>query len=131
MSSQGYADMHEFSLATEILKIAKQAAITNRLNKVNEIFLKIGQFSGVLVDALTFAFEILKNEEELFKNTVLKIENIKGRLKCTQCDKEFSSTDTLIFVCPHCGNYGGNIIQGKEFEIVEIRGEGEEVYEKN
>jgi len=51
--------MHELSIAEELLQIITKKASQVGIGKIEQINLKIGEFSGILPDALVFAFEML------------------------------------------------------------------------
>ena len=54
--------MHELSIAEELLNIITEKARQVGIQKISRIDLRIGEFSGVLPDALVFAFEMLSRD---------------------------------------------------------------------
>ena len=54
--------MHELSIAEELLQIITEKAAQVGIGKIEQINLKIGEFSGILPDALVFAFEMLSKD---------------------------------------------------------------------
>ncbi|MBW2078837.1 MAG: hydrogenase maturation nickel metallochaperone HypA, partial [Deltaproteobacteria bacterium] len=51
--------MHEFSIATSLLEIISQEALAYQGAKVKAVRLKVGTLSGVVPEALEFAFQVL------------------------------------------------------------------------
>ena len=54
--------MHELSIAEELLDIIIHRARDEHIGSVNTINLRIGRYSGILPDCLTFAFEMLSKD---------------------------------------------------------------------
>jgi hydrogenase nickel incorporation protein HypA/HybF len=69
--------MHELSIAEELLQIITKKALQVGIGKIERINLKIGQFSGVLPDALIFAFEML-TKDTVAQDAVVEIEQSEG-----------------------------------------------------
>ena len=72
--------MHEIGLTTRVLDSVTQVAEEQDALKVNKINLKIGTMSGVVIPALEYAFEELKNldEYELCKDAELGIQELSA-----------------------------------------------------
>lgn len=112
--------MHEASIATELINIAIRECNKNGFTKVESIKIIVGRATGVMTDALLFAFNILKEGTPAEKAN-LKIEEIPVRGICRDCGKEFESSENyLIFECPNCGSFSINLISGKELNITEM-----------
>lgn len=112
--------MHEASIATELINIAIRECNKNRFTKVESIKIIVGRATGVMTDALLFAFNILKEGTPAEKAN-LTIEEIPVRGICKDCEKEFESNENyLIFECPNCGSFSINLISGKELNITEM-----------
>ena len=92
--------MHEATLAEGILKIALEVAAENHAEKISEIGLKLGEMSGVEVEALTFSFEILKKNTVAEKST-LKINRVPITAQCNKCGRNFT-VERYNFFCPEC-----------------------------
>jgi hydrogenase nickel incorporation protein HypA/HybF len=93
----------------------------NDLSHINKIVLEIGQFSGVEIGALEFAFGAFK------KGTLLEAAEIEYltpplMLFCRNCESEYLG-DWEDLRCPACMSEQFDIIQGKELVIKSIMGE--------
>jgi len=112
--------MHETSIASELLNIAINECSKNGYSKIQTIKVIIGRATGVMPDALLFAFDILK-ENTSAENAQLIIEEIPVRGVCKDCGKEFESNEPYIVVaCPVCGSFSLEITAGKELNITEM-----------
>lgn len=113
--------MHEFSLMESVLRIAKEAAGSNNLSRLNSITLVVGKLSGVNIEALRFAFEALKTEEPLIKEAILEIEEKEGEGKCPNCGK-LVPVWHFDLLCRDC-NMPLQVVGGDEFYVKSITGE--------
>ena len=52
--------MHEAGIAAEILEIARAQAVAHGKARVAEVTVRVGDMSGVVAEALEFAFEALR-----------------------------------------------------------------------
>lgn len=112
--------MHEASIASELLKIAVDECNKNGYTRINSIKVLIGKASGVMPDALLFAFNILK-EGTPAKNAELIIEEIPVKAICNDCGRSFETeVSYLVVECPFCGSFSLKIESGKELNITEM-----------
>ena len=110
--------MHELSIAHSILSIAEKALPANNRAIVTGIQLEIGELSGIEIDALEFAFSVIK-ADTILKNAELVIQPVKGEAECLDCKTVFSLSSYGTF-CPHCKSYSMNIRKGKEMKVLNI-----------
>ena len=92
--------MHEMAIAEGILNIAFDYAEQNNASKITKITLKIGDMSGVELEALNMSFDVL------IKGTIAEgAELIVNRIpiigQCNKCGKEFH-IEQYNFFCPEC-----------------------------
>ncbi len=116
--------MHEGAIAESIVDILKDSVDQNKLNSIIKVKLNVGILSGVMVDALLFALEALKNEENIIKDAEFCVIESDVVARCVICDKEykFKKGEDISLLCSECG-MPLDIISGKEMEIIEIEGE--------
>ena len=110
--------MHEMSIAQEILRLIQQTAHDAKAERVKKIWLKVGAFSGIMIDSLQFGLEILA-KDTLADSATINIEPIPLVVKCPSCQKEFHIEPTN-FICPQCENIELEIISGEELELVSV-----------
>ncbi len=127
--------MHELSLVQGLFSQVKELAFQHQARKVTRIVVKIGPFSGVVMDSFTFAFEVLKEDEELLRHAHLEIIRPGARLCCNLCQREVDAEkEDLDFkgdmlpgqlfskekTCPHCGKGSLYPSGGDEILLMQI-----------
>lgn len=110
--------MHEVSIVYEVIETVKESSILNKINTVNKVFMKIGEFTCIDESSIKFAFEVL-SKNTLCEGALLEIERVKAKAKCNICNEEFFINFTKN-LCPKCGVYSENIINGYEILVYEI-----------
>ncbi|MHA1577332.1 MAG: hydrogenase maturation nickel metallochaperone HypA [Candidatus Thorarchaeota archaeon] len=124
--------MHEFSAACSIVDTAVAAAEENNASKVSAVNVEVGAFTFLVPEQLIFNFEIA-SKNTILEGAELRINIIKGRLKCKDCGFEGESiVDPNIppqiasfspMKCPKCKGSSTKITGGKEFIISSIAAE--------
>ena len=110
--------MHELAImqsaVSQALDQARQAGGT----RVHGVRLRIGALSGVVPDALQFAFEAVTAGTPA-EAAVLTIEEVPARFWCAQCQREFQPAN-VFSDCPDCGKPSGDIRAGRELELASL-----------
>ncbi len=135
--------MHEWALAESILTAAVEAAEKEKLKKITEIKISIGELQQIEEDIFKFALdEIIKTQKNL-KYLKYKIEIEESTLKCKNCSHHWKFSDMkkkltddeseaihfvpeVAFVhtrCPKCGSPDFEISKGRGVSITQIKGE--------
>ena len=96
------------------LDAARQAGAT----QIQTLRLRIGAMTGVVPDALQFAFEALR-EGTIAAGARLEIETISASCWCPTCKIEFESNDWLQ-QCPACQRPGAELRRGLELELASM-----------
>lgn len=110
--------MHECSIMQSALSQVFQEARNVGAARVHEVRLRVGVLSGVVPDALQFAFEAL-TPGTLAEGAVLKIEEVPARFWCASCLREFVSAN-LYSECPDCGKPSDKLRAGRELELLSM-----------
>lgn len=109
--------MHEVSIAQSILSIADDYALRNGASRITTIGLRVGEFSGVVPEALETAFDIAK-QGTLAEYARLEIETVALLAFCQHCHKEFKvSSPYAIASCPSCFAISRDLCQGQELDV--------------
>jgi hydrogenase nickel incorporation protein HypA/HybF len=112
--------MHESSIAHSILEIIDEQCAGNGCTVVDVINVRLGRATGVMPEALQFAFDALK-EPTKAKSARLHIEIVPVGGSCTACGREFDVPDAqYVFACPHCGSASFAVTRGREMEITDL-----------
>ena len=136
--------MHEWALAESILAAAVEAAEKEKLKKISEIKISIGELQQIEQDIFEFALkEIIKTQDDTLKNVKIHIETEESVLKCKSCEHTWNFSEIkkkineneaeeihfipeVAFVhtrCPKCGSPDFEIQTGRGVSITSIKGE--------
>lgn len=107
--------MHEASLMAGILETAAEQALAHGSPAVLTIKLRVGGFTGVVREALEFAFDALK-AGTVCEGAALEVETVPLRAHCASCEREVEADGDLCLLCPRCGRAAA-ILAGRELEI--------------
>ena len=106
--------MHEMAIAEGILNIAFDYAEKNQASKITKITLKLGEMSGVEIEALNVSFDVL-TKGTIAEGAELEVKRVPLMGKCNKCGKEFH-IEQYNFFCPECD--GILILQsGRELQV--------------
>jgi len=135
--------MHEWALAESILTAAIEAAEKEKLKKITEIRISIGELQQIEKDIFEFALnEIIKSYNGKIKDVNTIIETKQSELKCNNCGFKWKFSDIkkkideneseaihfipeVTFVhtrCPECSSPDFEIISGRGVTITSIKG---------
>jgi hydrogenase nickel incorporation protein HypA/HybF len=110
--------MHEVSLMESTLEIAVRSAQQQGATQIHQLTLRVGQLSGVIPEALEFAFEVVR-QGTLADQAKMVIESVPALCHCGSCDRDFQPDD-YIYDCPRCHQLCSELRQGKELELVSL-----------
>lgn len=113
--------MHELSIAQAIVESARRAAEENGISRIAKLTLRVGSFSGVVEEALRFAFEVASQGTPA-EGAILEIKNIPLTIRCSSCAAS-SKIHPFLFQCPSCGSRDVEILTGQELNLDTIEGE--------
>lgn len=136
--------MHEWALAESILTTAVNAAEKEKIKKIKEIVVGLGELQQVEQDIFEFALgELIKEQNEILKGVKIKIKSEKSNFVCNNCENHWSYVDlkkavnedeseAIHFIpevalvhsrCPKCGSPDFEITKGRGVSILKIKGE--------
>lgn len=110
--------MHELSIALRVIDIVTAEAGKAGEVRVKQVDIDIGQWSGVMKEALEFSFSAAVRGTVMEK-AGLVIHDVPGMLRCESCGEEFPAGD-LTGACPACGKNHTTIIRGRELQVRSI-----------
>ncbi|WP_171113911.1 hydrogenase maturation nickel metallochaperone HypA [Streptomyces sp. Z423-1] len=111
--------MHELSIATAIVDRAAELARADGTDAVAAVTVRVGELSGVVPDALDFAFEVARDGTAL-SDARLVVEAVPARAWCEPCAAEFPVGMPPFFWCPACDRPSTTLRSGRELEICRI-----------
>jgi hydrogenase nickel incorporation protein HypA/HybF len=107
--------MHELSIASGIVEIVAEEA-ERRGGNVTAVHLKLGPLSGVVKEALQFAY-LAAREGTALDSACLVIEDIPVVIYCSSCAAERLPASISRLTCPACGSEETRVLTGREIEI--------------
>lgn len=108
--------MHELSIATSLISAADEAARAAGAVRVERLHLRLGALSGVVREALDFAYEFAA-EGTLLEGSELVVDELPVLVFCPTCEAERELETITRFRCPVCDTPTGDVRQGRELEI--------------
>ena len=123
--------MHEQSIVESLLALALEKAEKENASRILRIYLVVGEFSGVVEEAVDFYFSFL-SENTIAKGAIntncssfyakgasLFYMRIPAQVRCRNCDRIFTP-EKLNFHCPDCNEQQVEIVAGRELYIDSI-----------
>ena len=107
--------MHEVSLMEQTLAIAIDHADQQNATRIHRLVMRIGTMSGVVPEALSFAFDVTI-QGTIAEGATLEIETVPVLCYCSHCQHDFQPQD-IIYECPDCGRFTAQSRQGQEIEL--------------
>jgi hydrogenase nickel incorporation protein HypA/HybF len=107
--------VHELSLSSAIVNTVVKHAADRR---VTVVYLRVGALRQVVPDTLDFYFGFV-SRDTVCEGARLEQELIEARLRCQQCDQEWT-IEIPAFRCPSCGGSRVTVATGNEFEVESI-----------
>lgn len=110
--------MHEVAIMTEAVRMAAESAQAAGAQRITALKLRIGALSGVVPEALQFAWDVVRRETML-ADARLDIEAVAAVCWCATCQAEFACQEFLS-ECPRCHDLSGDLRRGRELEIAAV-----------
>ena len=101
-----------------IIELAQEES-ERRGVQVSAVHLRLGALSGVVKEALLGSFE-MACEDTLLKGARLVIEELPVLIFCRTCEAQRPISSVQLFCCAECGAPSGEVVQGKELEVVAL-----------
>ena len=110
--------MHEISFAEAVLQLIEDATRQEEFSRVTTVFLEIGVFAGVEVEAMRFCFDAVARGS-VAEGARLEIVATPGSGWCMQCSATVALREAFGS-CPQCGAYQVQLTGGTEMSLKEI-----------
>lgn len=111
--------MHELAITKGIIDIVESEQKKNGFERVLEISLKIGEFSGIIPRCIREFFPIAAAGTAAEK-AELVIETIEAAFECFDCGYE-GAVDRKAACCPKCRSTAIRMTRGREFFVEQIK----------
>jgi len=112
--------MHEMAICESLVQVLEREATLHNFNRVRTVFLDLGPYSGVEIEALRFSFDVVARGT-LAEAATLDITEQPATAWCLACSKTVVRADRLA-PCPDCGSYqlqsdGGDELTIRQLEV--------------
>ncbi len=107
--------MHETAIARNIISIAEEEARRRGAARIISIRVRLGEFRGVVPEALTFAYEVMRIGT-LAEGANLEIGVDPLRVACNLCGEREMAPGELNLICSECGGIL-RIISGQDLVV--------------
>ena len=111
--------MHEISIMQSTLELAGEHLQKAGCTQIHCLRLRVGLLSGVVPEALAFAFDVLKAGTPA-ANATLEIERAPGLFSCAACGVDMR-LDSMQFQCAECGGLLTLREGGADLELAQMK----------
>ena len=111
--------MHELALTEGILDIVESEAKKHGFTVVQEIRIKVGEFSGVIPECIREFFPIAAKGTAA-ETAELIIEPVNAEFRCEACGY-VGMPDKKDHCCASCGSSAVKMVKGREFYIDSLK----------
>jgi hydrogenase nickel incorporation protein HypA/HybF len=111
--------MHEASIVLSLLDTLTDRCREEGYRSIESVRIKIGMASGIMPEAIVFAFEAAK-QDTIAGDARLFIETVPVGGSCNDCGTDFEVNEAYVVNCPICGSVSFRILKGYELDIVEM-----------
>lgn len=98
--------------------MAIETAKTQGAARVLGLRLRVGTMSGVVPEAMTFAFDMVCLGT-IAEGARLEIESVPAACWCGKCQAEFECAD-YVNECPRCHSLSGELRRGRELDLASV-----------
>ena len=111
--------MHELAIAQGIIEIVNSEAKKGGFERVLEINLKIGEFSGIIPECLLEFFPVASAASPA-EGAELRIDTVRAKFKCLDCGYE-GDADRENACCPSCRSTAIQMTAGRELYVENLK----------
>jgi len=112
--------MHELSIAKGMLaNLEPWLEEQSEDIRIGKIVVRAGPFRAIVEQALEFAWEVVRRENEKLKNSHIELDITRIKVKCNKCGYSTEATRPM-FTCKECNSNDLIIEGGDELYISDI-----------
>ena len=111
--------MHELSIVTSVVESVTESLEDYPGARVQEVRLRVGVLSAVVVDSLEFCWG-LATEGTPLEGSKLVVKMVPIVMHCALCAADVELDGVQSFRCPRCDEPCSDLRQGRELEIESI-----------
>ena len=111
--------MHELALTEGIIQIVREQAEKSGFDRVLEISLRVGEYSGVVPECLLEFFPIASRGTPA-EGAELVIQPVPASFRCFGCGYQ-GPVPPRTACCPDCGSAAIRMTAGREFYVENLK----------
>lgn len=115
--------MHELSLIQSLFDEIENIKKTNQLKKITDIYLSVGELSGVDMDFLRSTYDLYIADTK-WKDLRLHLQWVPWVIRCIDCGRE-QQVANFNNQCSSCGSLSTTTLRGTEFILQKLEAETE------
>ena len=112
--------MHELTLLYGVAETVGRVVEENELERVDAIVLEVGEATTVVPEFLLDGYSVISDDFDFLRGSELIVETVTAVGRCRDCGTEFPIVENKG-LCPECGSFDKDVIQGTDFVIKEVR----------
>ena len=112
--------MHELGIVFHLIKQIEDVAKENRIEKVTEVTLEVGEVSTIEPKYFKECYEWAKKRSEYMNECKLNMVIVEAISFCRKCEQTYSTTK-YAKICPHCGSDDTYLVSGDQVIIKNIQ----------
>jgi hydrogenase nickel incorporation protein HypA/HybF len=111
--------MHELSIAHGLVELVCDELMHESAARVRAVRLRVGPLSGVVAEALRFAYDAAAAGTAL-EGSILQIEHVTPAVFCPACRAERELAAVQPLRCPVCLTPTPDVVRGRELEVASV-----------
>jgi hydrogenase nickel incorporation protein HypA/HybF len=111
--------MHELSIAESLVELISDEVALHDSARVVSVRLRLGPLSGVVLQALRFAYGAATAGTAL-EGSSLEIDEVKAAVYCPRCRTDRDLDEVRRLRCPVCDTPSPRLVRGRELEVVSV-----------
>ena len=112
--------MHELTLLYGVVQKVEEVVKENDLDHIDAIVIEVGEATAVVPEFLRDGYSVISDDYDFLRGSELIIERVTAIGRCRVCGTEFPIVVNKG-LCPECGSFDKDIIEGTDFFIREVR----------
>lgn len=107
--------MHELAVTKDLVNLILQNSTHPK-----KVVVELGAMTTYKSEPIRYYFDIIRQEYPSLSDVKLVLIEIPAFIHCRECDEKSVLEEPFIEVCPVCGSWKTDVLQGKDFILKSI-----------
>jgi hydrogenase nickel incorporation protein HypA/HybF len=112
--------MHELTVAVQIRRVLESELVGDGDLVAERVRVQVGALTGIVPEALEFAWPHAVADSPLLGSATLEIEWIEASLACRSCSATHRTANLRSLRCPVCHSPDIDVTGGDELDIADV-----------